>query len=149
MAADKLAITFFYSLEKAIKTYRQFAQNNINRAGIDITIDQWLVLKTLQDNPDVTLQQVSKDVFKDFASITRIIQLLETKGYVARLVHPEDGRRSAFSLTRVGRETVRSLQPIIARNRSRAVRGIRKSDIENAHAVLAIISANCQATSQP
>lgn len=148
MASEKLASTLFYSLDKAIKTYRQFAQNNINRAGIDITIDQWLVLKTLQDNPDIPLQQVSRDVFKDFASITRIIQLLEAKGYVARLLHPEDGRRSAFSLTRRGKATVRSLQPVIARNRASAIKGINESDIQSAHALLARIAANCQPASQ-
>jgi DNA-binding MarR family transcriptional regulator len=148
VATDKLADTFFYSLEKAIKTYRQFAQANIDRAGVDITIDQWLVLKTLKDNPDITLQQISRDVFKDFASVTRIIQLLEAKGYVARRLHPQDGRRSALSLTRPGKESVRSLQPIIAGNRRKAVGGISRADIGRTHSLLLAIAANCQLGSQ-
>jgi MarR family transcriptional regulator for hemolysin len=144
MAGDRLAGTLFYSLERAIKTYRQFAQSNINRAGIDITIDQWLILKTLQDNPDITLQQVSVEVFKDFASVTRIIQLLEAKKYVARVSHPEDGRRSALSLTTLGKETVRSLKPIITGNRAKAVKGLSSADIARAHATLATITENCR-----
>jgi hypothetical protein len=83
---DRIANTLFYALERAIKTYRQFAQEQIAAAGIDITIDQWLVLKTLRDNPDIT-QQIGVRVFKDFASITRIIQLLVTKGFIKRANH--------------------------------------------------------------
>lgn len=144
MAEDRLAGTLFYSLERAIKTYRQFAQRNINRAGIDITVDQWLILKTLQDNPDITLQQVARGVFKDFASVTRIIQLLEAKKYVARVSHPVDGRRSALSLTGLGEGIVRSLRPIIAGNRAKAVKWLSVADIARAHAILATITENCQ-----
>ncbi|MFT6708471.1 MAG: hypothetical protein ACJATF_003333, partial [Flavobacteriales bacterium] len=35
MALQKLNETIFYVLEKSIKTYRQFAQRNINAAGKD------------------------------------------------------------------------------------------------------------------
>ncbi len=35
--------TVFYSIEKAIKTYRQFAQRRLSVRNIDITIDQLLV----------------------------------------------------------------------------------------------------------
>src|SRR5215212_1987160 len=109
--------TVFYSIEKASKAYRQFAQANIAVAGIDITIDQWLVLKTLQENPDIAQQQIATMVFKDFASITRIMQALEQKRFVARAAHAHDGRRSAISLTRAGKKAIAQLEPIIESNR--------------------------------
>ena len=56
MKSEKLDNIVFYLIEKAIKTYRQFAQRNITKAHFDITIDQWLVLKTLQENPSITQQ---------------------------------------------------------------------------------------------
>ena len=143
MAAERLADTLFYALEKAIKSYRQFAQLNIDRAGVDITIDQWLVLKTLQDTPDITLTQVAKDVFKDVASITRIIQLLEAKGFVTRVLHTRDKRRSKLGLTRLGVDTIRMLQPIVSSNRRQAVRGISSRNIARTHELLDSIAANC------
>ena len=143
MASLRLADTLFYSLEKAIKSYRQFAQQNIDRAGVDITIDQWLVLKTLQDTPDITLTQVAKDVFKDVASITRIIQLLEAKGFVTRVLHSKDKRRSKLGLTRLGADTIRMLQPTISSNRRHAVRGISAKDIAYTQRLLDAIAANC------
>ena len=147
MHQDKLSDTLFYSLEKAVKAYRQFAQANIDRAGIDITLDQWLVLKTIQDNADITLQRVAKDVFKDFASVSRIVQLLEKKGYVARGLHPSDGRRSALSLTPAGMRAIRAVLPIIASNRKRALRGVRGTQLDEVRDVASTISANCQAGS--
>jgi DNA-binding MarR family transcriptional regulator len=99
MTDRRLQDVLFYSLESAIKAYRRFAQARLSAAGIDITIDQWLVLKTIHESADVTLQQVGVAVFKDFASITRIVQLLERKGLLRRKPHPTDGRRSELALT--------------------------------------------------
>ena len=144
MAVEKLANTLFYSMEKAVKAYRQFAQQNLDRAGFDITIDQWLVLKTLQDNPDTTLAQVGKDVFKDVASITRIVQLLESKGFVSRSAHPADKRRATLGLTRLGRSTVKALQPVVTANRRHALNGVRTADMKRAAVVFSAIVGNCQ-----
>jgi DNA-binding MarR family transcriptional regulator len=144
MLQDRLRETLFYALEKSIKTYRQFAQAKIFDAGVDITIDQWLVLKTLQENPDVTLQQIAVLVFKDFASITRIMQLLVAKGFVRRTRHARDGRRSALALTSAGKQAIRELEPIIRSNRRYALRGVDTADVTRAHALLDCIVANCQ-----
>jgi len=144
MSHDRLRETLFYTLEKSIKTYRQYAQARISDAGIDITIDQWLVLKTLQENPDITLQQIAVIVFKDFASITRIMQLLVAKGFVRRTKHAQDGRRSTLTLTRAGEQTIRELEPIIRRNRRSALRGITSAGVTRAQALLERIADNCR-----
>ena len=69
----------FYTLEKTIKRYRQFAQHNIDRTGVDITIDQWLVLNILQETPTLGQLDIAERVFEDQASIARIMILLEKK----------------------------------------------------------------------
>jgi MarR family transcriptional regulator for hemolysin len=51
MPERRLQDVFFYSLESAIKSYRRFAQARIEEGGFDITIDQWLVLKTIEESP--------------------------------------------------------------------------------------------------
>jgi DNA-binding MarR family transcriptional regulator len=134
---------FFYSLERAIKAYRQFAQARIDDSGIDITVDQWLVLRTLQESPDLTQQQVGLAVFKDFASIARIVQLLVRKRYLRRTSHPRDARRSALVLTAHGMEVIRALEPVILRNRRRALRGIPPADVLRAQGLLDTVSRNC------
>ena len=90
---EKLNDVIFYTIEKAIKSYRQYAQKQIKKAGFDITIDQWLVMKCLIDNPDIQLQDLAKSVFKDNASVTRIIDLLIRKNYLKRQSHDDPAFR--------------------------------------------------------
>lgn len=141
---NRLQDVFFYSLESAIKSYRRFAQARIERSGFDITIDQWLVLKTLQESPEASQQEVAAAVFKDFASVTRIIQLLESKKYVRRSAHESDGRRSSLRLTRAGAALVSDLEPVIRANRRQGVRGLKPAEVKRMREMLAIITANCQ-----
>ncbi len=145
MADIKLQDVLFYSLESASKAYRRFAQDRLYAAGIDITIDQWLVLKTIHESPDVTLQQVGTAVFKDFASVTRIVQLLERKRLLRRKPHPSDGRRSELALTSSGESVIRTMEPIAQANRKQALDGINAEEIAWLRAVLKRITENCDA----
>lgn len=144
MRERRLQDVFFYSLESAIKSYRRFAQARVEESGFDITIDQWLVLKTIQESPEASQQEVAAAVFKDFASITRIIQLLESKGYVRRRSHESDGRRSSLRLTRSGTSLIRNLEPIILSNRRRALRGLSVTEVKHMREMLTLITANCE-----
>ena len=144
MADRRLQDVIFYSLDSASKAYRRFAQARLNAAGIDITIDQWLVLKTIHESADVTLQQVGVAVFKDFASITRIVQLLERKGLLRRKPHPTDGRRSELVLTSSGASVVRKVEPIAQANRRQALDGIDADQVAQLRAVLKRITENCE-----
>ena len=135
---------FFYSLESAIKSYRRFAQARVEEEGFDITIDQWLVLKTIEESPAASQQEIGAVVFKDFASVTRIIQLLESKDYVRRRTHQTDRRRSALRLTRAGSALIRDLEPIIRANRRQALQGLTSTEIERTRKMLTLITANCR-----
>lgn len=145
MSDTRLQDVLFYSLESASKAYRRFAQARLYAAGIDITIDQWLVLKTIHESPDVTLQQVGTAVFKDFASVTRIVQLLERKGLLRRKPHPNDGRRSELVLTSSGESVIRTVEPIAQANRRQALEGIDAEQVARLRAVLKRITENCDA----
>ena len=139
---ESLNNIIFYCLEKSIKTYRQFAQKNISAAGFNITIDQWLVLKTIQEDATISQQQLALKVFKDFASITRIIELLVKNGYLVRNFHKEDRRRFKLTLSKEGAKIIKSLEPIINSNRTKALKGISLPDIEKLQSILAKITTN-------
>ena len=135
--------TVFYSIEKTIKTYRQFAQKNLKQNGLDITIDQWLILKTIHDHPKISQREIATTVFKDHASITRMIEILVKRQYLIRSFHKEDRRRYSLSLTKEGKMIYKKLLPIVAHNRSTALVGIQLDDIEHLHKTLNKISNNC------
>ncbi len=139
---EKLDDVIFYTLEKAVKSYRQFAQRNTLNTGIDVTIDQWLVLKSLQENTALTQQQLSKKIFKDVASVTRIIELLLKKGYLLRDFHETDRRRFELTITKEGLRALKIMQPLSASNRQKALKGITTKEIESLNEVLSKIISN-------
>jgi MarR family transcriptional regulator for hemolysin len=141
---EKLDQVLFFTLEKSIKTYRQFAQRQIDKAGIDITIDQWLVLKSIQDWPDISQHQIAENVFKDFASVTRMIELLVKKEYLQREFHKTDRRRFNLVITKKGQAVIQKVIPVITANRKQALKSLTKIEIENNKAFLNQIIENCK-----
>jgi MarR family transcriptional regulator, transcriptional regulator for hemolysin len=133
----------FYHLEKAIKSYRQYAQSQIDDAGFDITIDQWLLLNTIEEDPAIPQQQIAAKLFKDVASITRMIELLVKKEYLERGFHDSDRRRFQLSLTKKGKNIIAHLKPLIERNRSTALKNVNKKETEQLSLLLNKIINNC------
>ncbi|MGL4598566.1 MAG: MarR family winged helix-turn-helix transcriptional regulator [Bacteroidia bacterium] len=133
----------FYTLEKSIKTYRQFAQKQINQAKLDITIDQWLILKTIEQASDLSQHQIAERVFKDYASVTRMIELLVKKKYLARKFHATDRRRFELVLTKSGLKIVADCVPVIQTNRKQALKSLTRKETEQLKIYLNKIIANC------
>ncbi|TGE24591.1 MarR family transcriptional regulator [Hymenobacter aquaticus] len=138
-----LSNVLFYSLDKAIKQYRRFAQANIDRAGIAITIDQWLVLRVILENDDLTQTEIGDRVFKDQASVARIIRLLTERGLLAAEALAYDGRRTQLRVTEEGQRILDAVQPIVLSNRGIALQGLSAADTAVLQELLERIYRNC------
>ncbi|HMT10643.1 MAG TPA: MarR family transcriptional regulator [Ignavibacteria bacterium] len=57
----------------------------LDKAGIDITPDQWLVLNQLCHGKSSSQREIAQKLAKDAASVNRMLVLLEKKGYISRL----------------------------------------------------------------
>lgn len=132
----------FYTLEKSIKSYRQYAQKQLIMNNFDITIDQWLILKSIKENSGLTQQQIGINVFKDYASVTRIIELLVKKNYLQRVAHT-DKRRFILRMTGEAEDLMRSIQKVINANRRKALNGIDEDKLISLKETLNKIIDNC------
>lgn len=140
---ENLEEIIFYSLERSIKSYRQFAQRNINFSGSDITIDQWLIMKSVLENSELKQNEIAEKVFKDAASVNRIIDLLIKKGYLLRKVHDDDRRRTSLKVTKKGKDILSKVQVVINKNRASALNGIDEKNLKIMRDVLSKITYNC------
>lgn len=138
-----LSSIIFYSLDKAIRSYRRMAQATIDRAGLDITVDQWLVLRVLLEYDDLTQHDIAERVFKDQASVARILALLTRRGLVSAVPLPHDGRRSQLRVTEAGHRILDAVQPIILQNRALALQGVSEEELVLLRPVLERIALNC------
>jgi MarR family transcriptional regulator, transcriptional regulator for hemolysin len=140
---DKLSNTIFFQLDRAIKSYRQYAQKRLNEKGHTITIDQWLVLKTIMDQPDISQNEIAEFIFKDKASVTRIIDLLIKKGMLKRSPSEENRRRVILTITKAGKEVIDEILPTIRGNRKNALTNCDEEELKAMNTVLMKIIKNC------
>jgi MarR family transcriptional regulator for hemolysin len=136
----------FYSLDKAIRQYRKMAQATLDQARSGITVDQWLVLRVILEQGNPTQTEISEQVFKDQASVARIIGLLVLRGLLAAAASPTDGRRSQLRVTEAGLQTLDAVQPIVLNNRQKALQGLTALETGELRRMLDIIYSNCTTT---
>ncbi|AYZ11141.1 MarR family transcriptional regulator [Chryseobacterium arthrosphaerae] len=140
---EKLNSIIFYNIDKAIRSYRNYAQRQLKAHGFTITIDQWLIIKAILENPGITQNEIGDLVFKDNASVTRIIDLMVKSEYITRHVHPDDRRKTNLEVTASGKEVIQKVQDLVEKNRKTALKGITKDELEVMYSALLKISENC------
>ena len=141
---EKLNNIIFYNIDHSIRLYRMYAQKKLREHGFKITIDQWLVIKCILENPTITQHELSELVFKDNASVTRIIDLLVKARYLEKDLNPNDRRKFILNVTQEGEEVIKNVQEIVLQNRSKALKGIDQRELEIADMVLRKIITNCK-----
>ena len=134
----------FYAIERAIKTYRRFAQDRIGQTVPKLTINQALLLELLARNPDISQNEMAVLLFKDLAAITRMMELLVKQGYVVRSPHPKDRRKHQLRLTESGREKVELVRPVTLQNRADALAGFSEEEKATLKRLLERLITNCQ-----
>ncbi len=143
MKFDAPTRTVFYTVEKTIKQYRKMSQKNISAVVSDITIDQALLLIILEEHPGYSQKEIGGILFREDASITRMISLMVRNGLLKKGTHPEDKRRSSLQITKKGQEYIALLIPVIGRNRALALHSIDKREVSMVEEVLRKVIRNC------
>lgn len=141
---EKLNDILFYNMDKAIRTYRNYAQKRLRDHGYKITIDQWLIIKAILENPGIMQQELAEIVFKDNASVTRIIELLVKSGYLQREINPNDRRKTILKVTAEGKLIIGKVQVLVLENRQTALVDIENSKLQTTNEVLNTITKNCK-----
>jgi DNA-binding MarR family transcriptional regulator len=135
--------TVLYSIERTIKAYRKISQKNISSIVKGITVDQCLVLIILEKNAKFSQNEIAVLIFKDAASITRIIELMVNKGYLKRTINSDDRRKFNLEISTKGKETIKLLTPVLEENRKCALKDLSKKELEQLDSILHKIITNC------
>ncbi len=135
--------TVFFSIERAIREYRRFAQRNLKAKHENITIDQALVLFYLRHLPDLSQRDIARLIFKDTASLTRMIDLMARNDYITRSINKKDRRKFAYKVTAKGENVLEDLYEIIDYNRKTALDQISEEELRSLENTLTKIIANC------
>lgn len=135
--------TVFHAIESSIKAYRKFAQQEISSKIGNITIDQSLALIYINKFPELNQISLAELLFKDTASLTRMIKVMVKNEFVERAINPKDLRRYKLILTQKGKDVVEALPSVISLNRSTALNGLTEKDEQDLKRILNKIKENC------
>lgn len=136
--------TVLYTIEHAIKEYRKLCQKNISKVVKDITIDQCLVLIILDKEDKISQNVLANLLFKDNASVTRMIELMVKKEYLLRTINIQDRRKFNLEITEKGKKTLKLITPMVHINRQTALNGLSLEEINLLDKTLSKIIANCK-----
>ena len=120
---------------------KRFVQNS-HKYGLDISLDQWLVLGPVWKNEGISQKNISEYSGKDKTSVTKIIDTLEKKNLVVRVADQLDHRVKRVVLSNKGRELFLDVMPVMSQTRDELRNGISDKEIESLKIVLNKIYKN-------
>ncbi len=94
----------------------------------DISVEQWVVLRTLFDNEGATLQETAILVGVDNSSLSRMIERLVKRDLVIRTQHPSSRRTIILALSSTAKELVPLLAQEADKNDSEFFKTFTSSD---------------------
>ena len=120
---------------------KRFVQNS-HTHGLEISLDQWLVLGPVWKNDGISQKDIAEYCGKDKTSVTKIIDTLEKKNLVVRVTDQLDHRVKRVVLSQKGRELFISALPVMAQTRDELRSGISDKEIEALKSILNKIHKN-------
>ena len=113
-----------------------------NNGMAKLTWNQVKQIRELENK--LTQKEIAELVFKDNASMTRMINTMVQKKYLKRSMNSEDRRRYKIEITVKGRQVLETLPPIIQNNRKTSLKGITKNELNQLEIILNKIRSNCK-----
>lgn len=113
-----------YYLERTTRQVKLAFNQAFIGAGIDLTPEQWVLLDSLLSKNGVSQTELASKSYKNAPTVSRIIDVLERKGYVERQRFENDRRRYKIFLTSLGRDTAERALPIAVDLREQGWKGL-------------------------
>ena len=121
---------FGFPIDRAIKMIRSKYNNAFKGLGVDITTEQWVVIEQLYHHNGQSQSDLADGSYKNAPTVSRIIDLLEKKGFVERQRFENDRRRYKIFLTKKGSVVVESCYPKILELRASGWAHLSETDYD-------------------
>lgn len=131
---------YFFWMDRTMKAWKKASNQLFKDLGVNITSDQWIILKKLSEESGVTQRELANSISKDPASVTRILDLLEKENLIVRI--KADRRSFTIDLTKNGMDLVKRVLPEAVKYREKGTEGISENEMEVFRKVLDRIRTN-------
>jgi DNA-binding MarR family transcriptional regulator len=139
---NDLETVLLYVLDQTNKIARQYSQREFDLLGIEINVEQWILLKAIEEKQVLSQNELAKATNRDPASITRTLDILQKKGLIVRESIPDNKRQYNIKLTKVGSYFVLQHMPLVNEMRNRSITGFTKEEVKQLIAMLNRVQDN-------
>lgn len=128
MKEDRLEQLPVFIMEQIVRKYRQKATIAHKEHQSGLNVDQWIVLKQIEENNGSSQVEIGALAVKDAPTTTRIIDQLVSKNLVSKQLDPEDRRKYMVFITEKGQQLVKTVYPIVNEYRQVPLSGFSQAD---------------------
>jgi DNA-binding MarR family transcriptional regulator len=129
-----------FSLGRARKTFILALEKEL--APYDISSSQWAVILNIADGRAATAGELCKAMRYDPGGMTRLLDRLETKGFLRRVRDEHDRRTVHLELTASGKALRPRIIEALVRVLNQLLRGFTRSEVRQLQDMLGRIIAN-------
>jgi MarR family transcriptional regulator, transcriptional regulator for hemolysin len=131
-----------FLIDQTSRVAKQYSQREFDKAELGITVDQWVLLKIIDEKKALSQIELAKFSVRDPASITRTLDLLEKKELIEREAIEDNRRQYRISLTKKGNKFVIEHLKMVSKQRAKSIKGISKQELDNLRNTLLQIQKN-------
>lgn len=131
-----------YVIGRAGRAMANRLNHNFEKAGYDVTCEQWAVLMNLWHKNGQNQKELARITCKDKTSITRLLDGLEKKNFVVRTPGKKDARQKLIYLTNQGKAFQQELLKLVKQTLAEAQKGIKSRDLKVCKDVLRQVTHN-------
>jgi len=129
-------------LGRTAKLAGYYFMDTFHENGIDLSKEQWIVLKKLHDQDGQTQNDLAFITNRSKTSLTRLINTMEKKNLVFRKLSKEDKRINHIYLSDLGKKTFLSSLPVLKKIMDELQNNISPDDLTKTIQVLNQIQNN-------
>lgn len=129
-------------LDRTLKLVKQHYLRAFRAAGADISTEQWVIIDQLYKENGLSQTDLANGSYKNAPTVSRIIDLLCSKGLTERQRFAGDRRRYKIFLTDAGRKLHEELLPAVLELREQTWQGLSESDWANLKHILGKVMDN-------
>ena len=116
--------------------------NNFRESKLDVKIEEWITLAYLNEHSDKNQIQLGDLLMQDKTAVTRLLDVLEEKKQIKRIIDKRDKRNRIVKITPDGKKAYLKILPVVERTIAQAKAGVSDKDYKTAIASLQKMTAN-------
>lgn len=109
----ELQDTFSFQMHRIMKAFFRHAGTLMQDDTNDLQKDHYPVLITIDNIQNLSQQEIADILMRDKSSVQRTITLLQRKGLLEVIQHPQDKRKNVVNITKEGHETALKCRQVL------------------------------------